>query len=358
MKQGKTLVELATELERQKETRRDHVVGSKRLSVSTNGVSTMSIRTNTEILPCEIREHAHGQIASSLNIPKRYYDSLRQSNSPELKRLFDDSVNTLMQHEGKDRLVRTLDGQVRGYLSDRFQPYDNYELASTVLPMLTDVGAELVSSEITETKFYLKLLAPKIERTVGVNDIVQSGLVITNSEVGASRLKVEPLIYRLVCTNGMIAADSSFRKNHAGRALGNGNDQAYEFYSDETKRKSDEAVFMQIRDIVRATLTDQGFARIVEKFEAAKSEKLNGDPFETMDKYQEVFKVSEAEKKGVLQHLIAGGDLTKFGLVNATTRYAQDIDDYDRATDFEKLGGEIIDLAPSQWKRISEGIAA
>lgn len=360
MKQGKKdIVELATEIKRQADTRLDHVVGASRISVETNGVSIMEIDTPDDgIYRHEIRPHAHGQIAGALDMPKRYYDRLRSSEDPKLKTLFDSSVNTLIEIEGGQRMVRTQDNQVRGYLSNRYKTYDNYELAQTVLPMLQDVNAELVSSEITETKFYLKLLAPKIERSVGKDDIVQSGLVITNSEVGASRLKVEPLIYRLVCTNGMIAADSSFRKNHAGKAIGNGNDAAYELYSAETQQKTDEAVFMQIRDIVKATLTDEGFKRIVERFEAAKGEKLNGDPFETMDAYQKVMRVTEVEKKGVLEHLIAGGDLSKFGLVNATTRYAQDVDDYDRATDFEKMGGQILELPQSQWKVISEGVPA
>ena len=41
----------------------------------------------------------------------------------------------------------------------------------------------------------------------------------------------------------------------------------------------------------------------------------------------------------MLRHLIEGGDLSAYGLVNAVTHFAQDVDDYDRATEFEALGG-------------------
>jgi hypothetical protein len=33
------------------------------------------------------------------------------------------------------------------------------------------------------------------------------------------------------------------------------------------------------------------------------------------------------------------GDLSAYGLVNAVTYYSDDVEDYDRATEFEALGG-------------------
>ena len=41
----------------------------------------------------------------------------------------------------------------------------------------------------------------------------------------------------------------------------------------------------------------------------------------------------------MLRDLIEGGDLSGFGLVNAVTHYSQQVDDYDRATDLEAIGG-------------------
>lgn len=358
MKQGKTLQELAAELTRQRETRRDFVAPTSKLAVSTDKESTMQIATHDGVIPYRVNDYAHGQLASFLKVPKQFYDRLRHDETPVVKELFDHTVNTLLERENKPRLVCTLDNTVRGFLSNRFQPYDNYELAESILPIFSSVQAEVSSCEVTATRFYLKVVSPKVTYEVAKGDIVQAGLVISNSEVGAGRLKVEPLIHRLVCLNGMIAADSSFRKNHAGKALGDAGDSAFEFFSDETRRQTDKPVFMQIRDIVQATLTDEGFRKIVQKFKHSKEEKLNGDAFETMDVVQEVFRFNEEEKKGVLHHLIAGQDMSKFGLVNALTRYSQDVQDYDRATDFERFGGQVIELAPSQWRRISEGASA
>jgi hypothetical protein len=42
--------------------------------------------------------------------------------------------------------------------------------------------------------------------------------------------------------------------------------------------------------------------------------------------------------------------------VNAVTHYSQEIDDYDRATDFEVFGGKLIDLTSKEWKEIAEAV--
>ena len=63
----------------------------------------------------------------------------------------------------------------------------------------------------------------------------------------------------------------------------------------------------------------------------------------------------------MLGHLMAGTatgddrvDLSIWGLQAAVTRYSQDVDRYDRATELETAGGSIIDLGPGEWKVLVE----
>ena len=63
---------------------------------------------------------------------------------------------------------------------------------------------------------------------------------------------------------------------------------------------------------------------------------------------------NESERAGVLRHLIVAGDLSGYGLVNAVTHYSHDVEDYDRATEFEALGGKLIELPSSEWKELAE----
>ena len=61
---------------------------------------------------------------------------------------------------------------------------DNFDLAENVLPILQRLeGAHFESVELTETKMYLKVITPRVELEVAPGDIVQAGIVITNSEV-------------------------------------------------------------------------------------------------------------------------------------------------------------------------------
>ena len=46
----------------------------------------------------------------------------------------------------------------------------------------------------------------------------------------------------------------------------------------------------------------------------------------------------------------AGG----YGLVNGVTHYSHQDKDYDRATEFEALGGKLIKLPFSEWQELAE----
>lgn len=354
MKEGRTLVSLAEELERQRSSRFDAHVPTSKLSVHTNGESKIAFPFQGKQKEFGVNEWAHGQLASYMQVSRPYYDRLRQDERPEVKALFDETCNTLLAAQKEVRLVRTLDGRMRSFHSDKFRPYDNYELMESILPSLPKAGAEIVSCEVTEKRLFLKILAPRVQHTIKKGDVAQAGLVISNSEVGAGSLKVEPLIFRLVCLNGMISEDASFRKIHAGKSMGQGGEMAVEFYADDTRRKTDEAIFLQIRDVVRMTLSPDGFKRIFERFEAAQEDAIDADAFEAIEVVQRQFGLRDEEKRGVLQHLIESKDMTRFGLVNAMTRYSQDVPDYDRATEFERMGGQVLELKSNEWKAISE----
>lgn len=65
----------------------------------------------------------------------------------------------------------------------------------------------IASCEVTEGNLYLKVINKAIRAEVKPGDVVQAGFVVSNSEVGLGSLRVEPLVYRLVCSNGLIVND-------------------------------------------------------------------------------------------------------------------------------------------------------
>lgn len=181
--------------------------------------------------------------------------------------------------------------------------------------------------------------------------------MISTSDVGAGSLRVEPFITRLVCLNGMVS-DSNFRKAHLG--TNNYQEDVQELLSDSTKELNDQAFFATVRDYLNATMRPEMFEREVNKMrEAAKLEIKNFDLDKVVElSMNEVGVRGEGTKKSILSWLARGNEgagLTKWGLVNSYTRAAQDDSlDYDQATELERAGGAILDLKPSQWKRIAE----
>ncbi|WP_245916107.1 DUF932 domain-containing protein [Merismopedia glauca] len=176
--------------------------------------------------------------------------------------------------------------------------------------------------------------------------------MISNSEIGLGAIKVEPLLFRLVCENGMIAPDFSQKRYHIGRAAAS-TEQAYELFTDETLKADDEAFLLKIRDTVRAAVDLTKFTTIVERMRSAKEQKIEGNPVKAVEIASKTLGLSQKESGSVLNHLIQGGDLSAYGILNAITRTSQDLPDYDRATDLERVGSEVLALPASRWREIA-----
>lgn len=347
MKQGKSLVELAQELTRRAEAKKDFIANTSvinmepdTLRLSVSGVGSFDTDTLT-----------HKQIGQWAEIPAKYYERMMEE-SPELLAT---NVNHWFAVSATRRLIRTLDGRARAFLSDRYRRIDNEQIAEAVLPVLMDAGNDIriESCEVTDKKLYLKAVFPKIEGEVKKGDPVQSGVVISNSEVGLGSLSVQPLVYRLVCSNGLIANDSGMSRYHVGRKIGDGAD-VMALLRDETIAADDRALMMALQDVVRASLSQVSFDKLLAKMRAAAEGQTVKKPVEAVEVLSKTFGLRDGEKGSVLENLIRDGDYSRWGVLNAITRAANDVDSYDRATELEEFGGRILDLPAREWKVIAE----
>jgi hypothetical protein len=242
-------------------------------------------------------------------------------------------------------MVRVLDGNVRAFLSDRYRRLDNLELCAAVLPIIHGMkGASIESCEVTETHLYLKVINKRMKAEVTVGDVVQAGFVISNSEVGLGSLKVEPLVFRLVCKNGMICKDYAQKKYHVGRQARGNAEEAYEIYSDATLEQDDKAFFMKVQDTVRCAVDEAKFLLTVNKMREAMGIPMQHDPVKEVELLADKFQLTQNERGDVLRQLFMSGDNSRYGLVNAVTAASQIASDYERATELERMGGEILSM--------------
>jgi hypothetical protein len=365
MRQGRSLQELAAELTRQNKAKKDFVVNTPAIAFKSEvqekenkrriPVSTLSIPGQGDY---SVNDHSHDQLAARLQIPASYYNRLRE-DYPDI---LDFNVNQLLQRKPERRMVRTLDGNVRAILSDRYKRIDHYDLAKIVLPEIGDLGGQVASCEVTERRLYVKVIFPNSkyefqarEGSRKVGEIVTAGFVWSNSEVGMGQQSIQAFAEVLRCTNGMVINEYSSKSRHIGRRVGAGDDgteEATEIWSDDTRKADDKAIALKVRDSIRAVADEAKFALAVGKMRNATERVIEGDPTKVVELVAKTEAFNDTEKGDVLRHLIEGGDLSQWGLLNSITRTAQDSPSYDRATELEAIGGNLLDVDDTSWKRL------
>lgn len=347
MKTGRSISDLAAELERQHNAKKDYIADTRKLSAEATpeGVVLQGVNGGMKLRPI-----AHAQLASTLQIPKPYYDRML-AEKPDLLAA---NVNTWLASQPAKKLIRTLDNEVRAVLSDSYRPLDNLDLAEAVLPKLIELQAGVVSSEVTENRFYLKAVTERVQGQAKVGDVIQAGVVISNSEVGQGSLRVEAMDYRLVCLNGMIR-EQAIRKAHLGRGA-RGQDaieDAREYFRTETRIADDKAFFLKVQDATAAMFNPERFEVRLQQYREASEKAITADPVKVIEVTAKRFGLNEGERSSILTHLIRGGELSNWGLANAITRAAQDVESYDRATELEAMGGDIIELPAGGWRELA-----
>jgi hypothetical protein len=344
MLKGRDIVDLAKEIKRRSEAKADYLVTASAIQM-TNGAE-FDFSADSRLMPGT--PHAHRQLAEYVDIPARYYNRLLAEDKP----LLATNVNKwLNQKPDERRMVRTLDNSVRALLSDRYRRLDNEEVAEAALPMLLGKPhIQLVSCDITETKLYLKAVFPKTTAEVKKGDIVQAGVAISNSEIGCGALTVEPLVYRLACLNGMIFADTAFRKMHIGaRIVG----EDSRLFRDATKQADDKALLMAMQDMIAAA-SETTFNALVNRMRDAAGSPAVKEPVPAVERLGKSFGLLTSEQDSVLEQLILGKDYTLWGMANAVTAAANGIADYDRSTELQALGSRVLTLERSEWQKIRE----
>jgi len=264
------------------------------------------------------------------------------------------------------RLLRTLDGNLRAWLSNSYRVLDNVDFANAVLPVVSELGGEVRSADVTEDKMYLKLVNPKMSELIlkpgavmgeghDSYDEVTAGLVLGNSEVGAGSMFLQFAIHFSGCTNLAVRRENTFRKTHLGQKMLGAAEGVEKYLTAETRRKRDEVVWDALRDVARAAFDGRIFHDTVKQLREKRNIPVAFGETSVQLAVQRLNShhgIGEAEGEGVLDHLVRGGDLTAYGYQAAVTRYSQDIASYERASELERIGGDVITLPASKFKQI------
>ena len=359
--------DLVGEVDRLENMKRDFILPSTYAEVQNDGC-TIHLESKDECYRGQMSERFIKQLCGHHKVPYTYYQTMADRNQPEL---IQSNLNTWLKNppqNARNRLFRTYDNQTwsdvwtkdntfRSYHSDRFLTFDNFDLVQGLLPLLDRLdrqvnGIQFVSMGLTDNKLYLKIIFPNVEAEIKgrqVGDIVKSGVIISNSEVGMGSIVVSPFIYRLICLNGMTVNDAGVRRRHLGKAQ----DEGELIYKADTRKAMHTALQKQLRDHVEECTDPAKFRLTVDKINESAEEQDQRDPEEVIESLGKRFSLAEAEVKTARRSLLEGRDYSRWGFANAITHVANATDNYDRATELQELGGNVIQLRKSEWASLA-----
>lgn len=357
MKQGIDLNRLASQVKETAEAKRDFVLPTKNLSFGyapmTGRIDFHAAVPNHGGIFGHFNDHSLKQMTTELRIPAVFVDLLRREDPTYLPEL----MNRRAYKTDSKRMLRTVHDKVVAAVSPSFsRDYDNDIILAAILPTIVEKGLTVESCNVSETMMYLKMLKPGMARMVRgsrrKDDIVEAGVMAKNSDVGLSRALIAEFMKFLVCSNGMTRTKyiDAFKRIHRGSAHPEGFAPSV-----DTTTAFQQALAKEMRDVMDYLLSPERFYRTIEQMEAATQRELDARNLEVaVMELGKTIGYNQSEGADIMAHLIEGGDLSQYGLMNAVTRYSQDVDDYDRASELEQLGGKVLELPVRQWDRAVE----
>lgn len=253
--------------------------------------------------PYSLSSWAETDLCTWLGMPVKYF----RECPAELKRL---QVEFLIKNRLSDKTmwrVRLRNKEVRAFVSEHYQPFDNHKVVSLWEkkgnPKLFDY--ELM---LDDTFFFLRAMAQDEAYSLKQLGDLQSGVFIRNSEVGRSALAMGASVYRLICKNGMVEV---LEKNPPLYQRHIWIDEA------ELTKRLDEAVSGALELAQHTTRRLKKARRIPADLNSL---------VDTLDR----FKLNERVQQSAIDLFISEGDNSAFGMVNALTAAARDLNPYDR----------------------------
>ena len=320
-------------------------------------------------VPFGIKDWAHSQISDRLKIDKKYYDRMRNGDKHD-NHLLAENINHWLNHDSyakTNTFLRIVKDDCRAFLSDRYRPLDNYDLLEAILPVLHEKNFTIESANLDEKHMYIKAICHDLSMDIGIpgvkEDIISMGCFVRNSDVGCSSLLISPFIYHQVCKNGMQVNLLESRKRHIGKRMGSNedgdDDLIVKYLSDETKQAEDKAFWLTVRDTVSACASEAVLEDVGSTLKDAQKVKLVHEDYTQAtstydtDDLKDCVKLASSrmpapwstnESEGILQRLLISNDFTKYGLANAVTNYSQSVESYERATDLEANGWDVVTM--------------
>lgn len=283
------------------------------------------IEDSGEIRRSSISSYALSQLGGKIGVPSKYLEKCVNTGRIELAQ---QNVNSWLESYNKDLFIREYNGGIRGVLSSKYSVCDTPEILQVLDDSLDLGGFKIKGSFLSEERFHLRLVDP-IMLPIEGEDLF-AGLTVDSSDVGRNILQCNFLIYKQVCTNGLIISKGNatlFQQKHIGIS------------AEEFKRGLTEAL-----DVNLPNLIDETVALIERKRNSGEVLKNLFDENE-LQNLTDTLRINghtkEDASKVIEMIQTKKYDNSKWGLINAITEVAQD-STLEKRLELERYAGRIL----------------
>lgn len=209
-------------------------------------------------------------MAQTTELPLKFIDSLQQTTEPWARELLAHNLKTVFANRfTKSRyLLRSVNGEVRGFLSDRYRRLDSRPIIEAFATAVQQKGALPYDGYVTDTKVALQAIMPEVYEPIP-GEMVAYGLSLENSDFGNGALSVRAYLLRIWCSNLAITQEE-MRQVHLGKRL----DESV-LYSQRTYELDAETTVSALRDVIGAQLNADGLRRRMESVRLAHEQSVD-----------------------------------------------------------------------------------
>lgn len=312
------------------------VVGNVMSFQGGNGGLALAVPGND---PRSLHRHALQQVAERVSLPIKTFDTMLGDDhyKPWGRDLLGRTLTEIFSHSKSRFLLRSVDAQVRGFLSDKFRRIDSRPSFDAFAEAAKAIGAVPVEGRYSDLRAYLKIMVPKVYDVGG--QYIAVGLTASNCDFGGSAYEIARTIWRLICVNGMIGMDV-MRQIHLGSRLSDDLE-----FSRRTYELDSKATASAVKDVVWSYLSEDSIETYRQEIES-KSVLAIEDNRAALELLR--VGLSKDEQKKVMD-IYQSADVVNmpatksFGrLANAISFFAHGEADADHHTELQRAAGSLV----------------
>lgn len=305
------------------------------------GIS-VSLPSMDDVIEETIHRHAVNQMAQDVDMPMKFLDSLQGEKAAWGRELLAHNLQTIF-HERYPRkrfLTRSLNGEVRGWLSDQYRRLDSRPIVEAFASAVHERGAVPYEGYVTDTKIAIQAIMPEIYEPIP-GEVVAYGLSLENSDFGNGALSIRAYLLRIWCTN-LAITEETMRQVHLGKRL---DDNLV--YSQRTYELDAKTTVSALKDVVRLQLNTDSLRNRMAAVQEAAAKEVN--PNAARELLKKALNKGEAEaalnafNSPDVYNLPAGNN--SWRLSNAISWIAGQTEDAERKLELMRVAGEVLPKA-------------